>query len=126
MSWNQTNFCETDVLMGTLFQEIEEYVLGKQRCEVLEKERCEVLGKQRCERVGDQLNSEQVRFGCGMINLFGSEDYPVANPDNIKDFKADDVVECMREALESSILYEGGVRIAEEIVKKLETDQQYV
>ena len=87
--------------------------------DLLEQLKNYILNEERGLTVGSRLNSEQERFACGMINLFGPEEQLVADIDTLKYFETDYVVECMERALESNVLYEGGVRLAKEIIEKL-------
>lgn len=78
-----------------------------------------IMKEERGLTVGSRLNGEQERFACGMINLFGQDKQLVADIDTLKYFETDHVVACIERALESNLLYEGGVRIANEIIGKL-------
>ena len=69
--------------------------------------------------VGSRLNSKQERFACGMINLFGQEKQLVADIDTLNYFETNYVIACMERALKSNVLYEGGIRLAKEIIEKL-------
>ena len=78
-----------------------------------------IMGEERGPQVGESLTSEEQRFACGMIGLFGGEQDTAPGADCLKNLDRSYVIECMEKALNSNVLYDGGVRIAKEIIAKL-------